>query len=65
MRNKIKELIERLGISAYRFSENTGIPKNTVYLLRNKPDQYPSSGICDRIIDTYPQITPNDIVGRN
>jgi predicted transcriptional regulator len=64
MKNRIKELIKNLGITAYKFSKTTGIPKNTVYLLKNNPDQYPSSSICDRIIDAYPQITPNDIVGR-
>lgn len=64
MKNRISELIEGLGITAYKFAKETGISMNTVYLLKNNPNQYPSSDICDRIIDAFPQITPNDIVSR-
>lgn len=61
MRNRIKKLIESLDVSAYRFAEQTGITKNTVYLLKNNPSQFPSSEIFDRIISVY-KVTPNDIV---
>jgi|688.fasta_scaffold924917_1 DNA-binding XRE family transcriptional regulator len=63
MKNRVKQLIADLGISAYRFAEDTGISKNTVYLLKNNPDQFPSGDICDRIIDTY-QVSIADIVRR-
>lgn len=62
MRNRVSDLIQRLGVTAYRFAEDTGISKNTVYLLKNKPSQFPSGEIFDRIIGTYPDLTPNDIV---
>jgi DNA-binding Xre family transcriptional regulator len=61
MRNRINELIQTLGVSAYRFAEQTGITKNTVYLLKNNPSQFPSSEVFDRIITVY-KVTPNDIV---
>jgi DNA-binding XRE family transcriptional regulator len=64
MRNRISELIKGLGTTAYKFAKETGISANTVYLLKNNPNQYPSGDVCDRIIDTFPQITPNDIVSR-
>jgi transcriptional regulator with XRE-family HTH domain len=53
MKNRINRLIEELGITAYRFAEDTGITKNTVYLLKNNPDQFPSGDIFDRIITKY------------
>lgn len=61
MRNRIKQLIESLGVTAYRFSEDTGITKNTVYLLKNNPSQFPSRDVFDSIIKRY-RVTPNDIV---
>ncbi len=61
MRNRIDELIKKLGVSAYRFAEDTGITKNTVYLLRNNPSQFPSGDVFDRIISTY-KVTPEEIV---
>lgn len=61
MRNKIDRLISNLGVSAYRFAEDTGITKNTVYLLKNNPKQFPTGEIFDKIIETY-KVSPNDIV---
>ncbi len=61
MRNRINDLIQGLGITAYRFSEDTGISKTTVYLLKNNPSQFPSEKIFDRIIEKY-KVTPNEIV---
>jgi DNA-binding Xre family transcriptional regulator len=61
MRNRINELIETLGVSAYRFAEQTGISKNTVYLLKNNPSQFPSNEVFDRIISTY-KVKPDNIV---
>ena len=62
MRNRIAELIDRLGVTAYRFAEETGITKNTVYDLKNRPEQFPTAGVFDRIIRAYPKVMPNDIV---
>lgn len=61
MKNRIDELIKQLGVSAYRFAEDTGITKNTIYLLKNNPSQFPSGEVFDRIIATY-KVTPSDIV---
>ena len=61
MKNRVEHLIQQLGITAYRFSEDTGISKNTVYLLKNNPNQFPSGEVFDRIIERY-RVSPNDIV---
>ena len=61
MKNRIDQLIQQLGITAYRFSEDTGISKNNVYLLKNNPNQFPSGDVFDKIIEKY-RVTPNDIV---
>jgi DNA-binding Xre family transcriptional regulator len=61
MKNKIDTLIKQLGISAYRFAEDTGITRNTVYSLKNNPLQFPSGDIFDRIISTY-KVRLDDIV---
>lgn len=64
MKNRINDLIHRLGVTAYRFSEDTGISKTTVYLLKNNPNQFPSGDVFDRIIEKY-NVAPNDIVERS
>ncbi|MFN6475254.1 helix-turn-helix transcriptional regulator [Nostoc sp. DedQUE07] len=61
MKNKIDGLIKQLGVSAYRFAEDTGITKNTVYSLKNNPLQFPSGEVLDRIISTY-KVALDDIV---
>lgn len=61
MRNKLGELIQKLGVTPYRFAEQTGISKNTVYLLKNNPSQFPSGEVFDRVISRY-NVTPSDIV---
>jgi hypothetical protein len=50
-----------LGVSAYRFAEDTGITKNTVYSLKNNPSQFPSGEVFDRIISTY-KVSVNEII---
>lgn len=61
MKNKIPELIERLGISAYQLAGDTGISRNTIYMLKKNPTQFPSKDVFDKIITKY-QVTPNDLV---
>jgi DNA-binding XRE family transcriptional regulator len=53
MKNRIEELIKELGITPYRFAKDTGISSNTVYQLKNNPDQFPSGVVFDRIISHY------------
>lgn len=61
MRNKIGQLIARLGVTPYRFAKETGINPTTVYLLKNDPSKFPREQIWSRIIATY-KVQPNDIV---
>jgi predicted transcriptional regulator len=62
MKNRIEELIKKLKVSGYRFAQDTDIPQNTVYRLKNNPKHFPSSDVCDRIIKAYPQVKIQDIV---
>lgn len=61
MKNKVDELIKKIGVTPYSFAKETGISKNTVYLLKNNPLQFPSKEVFSRVIKTY-GVTPNDIV---
>ena len=61
MKNRIESLLKELGVTAYRFAEDTGITKNTVYSLKNNPAQFPSGEVFERIIAKY-QVNPNQIV---
>jgi DNA-binding XRE family transcriptional regulator len=53
VRNKIKELIDRKGISVYRFQKDVGIAQGTAYSLYNNPSQLPSSTVIGKICDAY------------
>jgi DNA-binding Xre family transcriptional regulator len=61
MRNRIERLVEDLGITPYRLAKDTGISKNTVYLLISNPSQFPKGEVFEKIIESY-RVTPNDIV---
>ena len=63
MKNRFAALLKELGVTAYRFAEDTGISRNTVYLLKNNPSQFPSGEVFDRVIGHY-GVSPNDIVER-
>ena len=51
--NKIKELVDRKGISVYRFQKDVGIAQRTAYDLYNNPSQLPSSNVISKICDAY------------
>lgn len=61
MRNKIKEFIEAKGVTVYQFRQMTGIANKTAYDLVNKPEQYPSREVMDKICSTF-QIQPSELL---
>ena len=61
MRNKIKAFLESRGISRYRFWNDTGNAQRTAYDLYDKPEQYPSGDVMDKICTTY-EIQPGELL---
>ncbi|MBW4619332.1 MAG: helix-turn-helix transcriptional regulator [Cyanosarcina radialis HA8281-LM2] len=61
VRNKIKDFIEFQGISVYQFRKLTGISNATAYALTNKPDQYPSKDVMDKICSAF-KVQPSDLL---
>jgi hypothetical protein len=53
VKNKIKELIDKKGISVYRFQRDVRIAPGTAYSLYNNPNQLPSSNVISKICDAY------------
>lgn len=53
MRNKIKDFVDSQGITVYEFRKRTGIANKTAYDLYNKPEQYPSRDVMDKICSTF------------
>ena len=53
MRNKIKSFIESQGLTVYQFRQKTGIANKTAYDLVNKPEQYPSRDVMDKICTAF------------
>jgi DNA-binding Xre family transcriptional regulator len=61
LRNKIKELIDREGITAYRFVKDTGFAPATGYRLAADPTYVPSAKILEAICDRY-RVQPGEIL---
>lgn len=53
VRNKIKILVDDLGLTPYKFAQEVGIAYNTAYRLCNNPDRLPDIGVIKKICDTY------------
>lgn len=62
VRNRIKEYVESLGITPYKFAQKTTVARNTVYNLCNKPEQIPDPSVMDKIYKAYPDVQPNDLI---
>lgn len=60
--NKIKEFIDRRGITPYRFAKEVGITTNTVYPLYNNPNQRMGVLVLEKICDVY-KVQPSEIIG--
>jgi DNA-binding Xre family transcriptional regulator len=61
MRNKIKQFVDSRGITVYRFREMTGISNKTAYDLVNKPKQYPSREVMQKICSTF-KVQPGELI---
>ena len=61
MRNKIKELVDKRGLTVYQFWQDTGVSRTTAYALYNKPEQYPGRDVMDAICRVY-SVQPGDVL---
>ena len=61
LRNRIKELVDGLKITPYRFVKDTNLASSTGYKLYNEPEHLPSVATLEVICDTY-EVQPNDIL---
>lgn len=53
IRNDIKTLVDRLGITPYKFWKETGLAKDTAYGLYKKPEYIPKKDVMERLAVTY------------
>ena len=53
IKNDIKSLVDRMGISKYRFWKDTGLSKDTAYSLYNKPGYIPRKDVMEKLAETY------------
>ena len=61
MRNRVSELLETRGISAYQLIKDTGIAPATGYKLAKDEAHLPSIRVLESICDAY-KVQPNDII---
>lgn len=61
MRNKVKEFLEKRGLSAYRMIQDAGISDTTGYRLASDPNYVPSAKVLVALCDTY-QVQPGDLL---
>ncbi len=62
MKNKLKQFVEKRGITAYKLSKQTGLPLNTVYRLVNNPSQVPSGEVMDAILNQYSDASVGELL---
>ena len=53
VRNKVKQFIDGMGITIYRFRKDTGIANKTAYDLYNNPMQYPNKNVMRKMCAAY------------
>jgi putative transcriptional regulator len=61
IRNTLKELLDKEGITAYSFSKTTGTERNTIYKIRDNKTVVPHSNLLIKICDFF-QIEPGDFI---
>jgi len=60
--NRIREFIEKQGISRYRFWQDTQLGRDTAYRLCNDPSYIPTGAVLDKICSTY-KVQPGEFLG--
>ena len=53
IKNDVKTLVDRMGITKYRFWKDTGLSRDTAYKLYNKPEYIPKKHVMEKLAETY------------
>ncbi len=53
IRNDIKALVDRMGITRYRFWKDTGLSRETAYRLYDEPNYIPKKDVMEKLAETY------------
>ena len=61
IKNKIKRLVDDMGIPRYKFAQDTGVALNTAYYLYKNPNQIPTADVMEKICDRY-DLQPGDLL---
>lgn len=61
LRNRVKELIDNMGISRYQFCKDTGLTQNTGYRLYKDSDYIPGADALLKICKAY-KIQPGVLI---
>ena len=61
LRNRVKELVDSMGISRYQFCKDTGLAQNTGYRLYKDSDYIPGSDALLKICKAY-KIQPGILI---
>lgn len=61
IKNRVKEFVDRMGITRYQFYKETGISPGTAYNLYDNPDWIPQVNVLDKICERY-KVQPGDLI---
>lgn len=61
LRNRIKEFVDKRGITRYQFCKDTGLADNTGYRLYKDSAYIPGAEALAKICDTY-EVQPNELI---
>ncbi len=61
MKNRIRQFIEKRGITRYRFWQDTGLGRDTAYRMCNDPGYIPTKSALDKICSAY-RVQPGEFL---
>lgn len=62
MKNRLKQFVEKRGITPYKLSKDTRLPLNTIYRLVNNPDVVPTGEVMDAILNQYTDASVGELL---
>ena len=62
MKNRLKQFVEKRGITPYKLSKDTGLPLNTIYRLVNNSQVIPTGEVMDAILNQYTDASIDELL---
>ncbi|MGH2412936.1 MAG: helix-turn-helix domain-containing protein [Microcystaceae cyanobacterium] len=62
VRNRFKELVDRMKKTRYQFWKDTKLAQNTAYRLYDDPNYIPGATVMNKICQTYAGVQPGDFL---